>query len=249
MREKLDIVSAAARIRSELAEKGLRAEQVTDLVRAREILETMGAGSNNTESKGPYVTKWLDPFGTPITERHSFWLFLYKDHMPVAKVATRYDLLGRESLRSFYSRTLRALHPNDRSAPPPDRFPAVTDTITGNVAFCGDLFVTKAARALDPVPSMIALNYMLMNLNWGTPDWTVCFVREADGRRWEWTQRYWTMHKDTTSLAYPPSAPQRHIWMGVLDADGFERIIDRNLHSTAVPDMNDQEHLVPAPPG
>lgn len=235
MLEKLDACVSAASLVNEIGMAGLKVRQISDLSEARRLLDVMGALNSDNKSNGPYVTKFLDPHKNILTRDQSFWLFLFDENdVPVGKMATRIDRLREESLHNFMVRAVHALHPDCADPPSPDRIPSFANEISGSVAYCGDLYMSDAARLRGQVPAFIRLNYLLMLMEWGVPDWTLCFVWEKKGQSWKWLDDNWIITKNTCSYSFPLSAENRDVWMGAMNKANFTKIVSQTLHSTAV---------------
>lgn len=225
MFETLEIFAAAETLLASIRMRGFTCRQTSDFEEVRSVLHQMGAFGNDTDAD-QYVTKFLDPYRTPVTREHSYWLFLMKDGQPVGKMATRLDRLGEESFKSFATRAIMSVHPEDRAMPPEDRFPEIAERIRGNVAYCGDLYMAPKVRRDVPVTEFIDLNYLLMYMRWGAPDYTVCYVRERDGLKWNWMEPHWNIERNTLSFSHPSSSQKRDIWMGWLPRENFLRIVE-----------------------
>ncbi len=225
MFETLEIFSAAELLMSSMRTSGYTCKQTSDFEEVRSILHQMGAFGNDTDADS-YVTKFLDPYRTPVTREHSYWLFLMLDGQPVGKMATRLDRLGDETFKSFATRAVMSVHPEDRAMPSDDRFPAVASEISGNVAYCGDLYISPKARRTAPVTDFVNLNYLLMYMRWGAPDYTICYVRERDGKKWNWMEPHWNIETDTLSFSHSSSSTKRDIWMGWLPKSNFITLVE-----------------------
>ena len=209
-----------------LEAKGVTALQVTDLNLSIDLLSEMGALTNDIEAGGPYVTRWLDPRRNVLSSATSFWIFLFdRDGRIVGKLGNRYDEIGRDSFHDFAARALGAIHPDDPEQPPHTRFPQIAHTISGNLAYCGDLFIDQALRQQRLVPDLIKLNYWIVASKWPRMDWAVNYVRASHGMQFSWTDRHWMMFPDTVDFSYPPSSPFRGHWFGCATRRMFSELI------------------------
>lgn len=209
-----------------LESKGVRAVQVTDLNMVVDLLAQMGALTNDIEAGGPYVTRWLDPRKNVLSSQTSFWIFLFdSEGRIIGKLGNRYDELGRDSFYQFAARALGAIHTDDPSQPPLERFPHIAHEITGNLAYCGDLFIDEAWRHHRLVPDLIKLNYWIVASKWDEMDWAVNYVRASHGVQYSWTNAHWMMFPETVDFSYPPSSPFRGHWFGCASREMFADLI------------------------
>lgn len=221
---KLDFMRACERLRLGIERHGLRVEEVDNLTVARKILDQIGANTSDTKADGPYATRWLDPLKSPVAGGNSFWLFAFdQENQPVAKIAARMDPLGPESFRDYAERTLYALYPSDPGPIPPERFPACTEGITGNVGYVGDLYVPQRYGGHGVAQALCQLTYMLMYSRWSI-DFIVTYVWESETRR-TWIRAPWRVEHNTVSFSHPPSTGPMNIAMVWVDRLGFRQVI------------------------
>lgn len=214
---------------------GLESEMVDDLSRAKGVLNEMGALSHNSDAKGPYVTKILDPYSNTLSSATSFWLFLYdKSGTPVSKTATRYDDIGTDTFAAWASRAVYSYHPGNNAVIPPNRFPSEAQEISGRITYCGDTYISPAHRSPALAKIFIDLNYALMYLKWGVPDWTTCYLRHADYLRWRSSWTNWKWSENASDFSQPPDSECRGLVFGHMDRRAFaEKII--GLQSQSYP--------------
>lgn len=224
--DELTSAQAIVSYQHRLEMKGVRAVQVTDLNVVIDMLARMGALTNDIEAGGPYVTRWLDPRKNILSSKTSFWIFLLdQDDRIVGKLGNRYDELGRDSFYSFAARAVSAIHTEDQTRPPIERFPSIAHEISGNLAYCGDLFIDEGWRHLGLVPDLIKLNYWIVASKWDDMDWAVNYVRASHGKQFSWTNKHWMMFPDTVDFSYPPSSPFRGHWFGCATREMFADLI------------------------
>ncbi len=224
--DELPTAQAIVSYQHRLELKGVRAVQVTDLNLVIDVLAEMGALTNDIEAGGPYVTRWLDPRRNVLSSETSFWIFLFDSNgKVVGKLGNRYDELGRDSFYEFAERALGALHPDDPERPPHTRFPKISHVISGNLAYCGDLFIDEAWRERRLVPDLIKLNYWIVASKWAEMDWAVNYVRASHGTQFSWTDRHWMTFPETVDFSYPPSSPFRGHWFGCATKKMFADLI------------------------
>ena len=224
--DELPAAQAIVSYQQRLESKGIRAVQVTDLNLVIDLLEDMGALTNDIEAGGPYVTRWLDPRRNVLSSKTSFWIFLFDSSGKiVGKLGNRYDEIGRDSFYEFAARALGAIHTDDPERAPHERFPLIAETISGNLAYCGDLYIDSAWRQQRLVPDLIKLNYWIVASKWPRMDWAVNYVRASHGVQFSWTDRHWMMFPETVDFSYPPSSPFRGHWFGCATRRMFEELI------------------------
>lgn len=224
--DELPAAQAIVSYQRRLESKGVRAVQVTDLDLVMDVLADMGALTNDIEAGGPYVTRWLDPRRNVLSSKTSFWIFLFDiDGRVVGKLGNRYDEIGRDSFYKFAARALGAIHTDDPERAPYTRFPPIAHEITGNLAYCGDLFIDKDWRHQGLVPDLIKLNYWIVASKWADMDWAVNYVRASHGVQYSWTNKHWMMFPDTVDFSYPPSSPFRGHWFGCATREMFADLI------------------------
>lgn len=224
--DELPTAQAIVSYQHRLETKGVHAVQVTDLDLAIDVLAEMGALTNDIEAGGPYVTRWLDPRKNVLSSETSFWIFLFDtDGKVIGKLGNRYDEIGRDSFYKFAARSLGALHPDDPETAPFTRFPAIAHEISGNLAYCGDLFIDQDWRHQRLVPDLIKLNYWIVASKWAEMDWAVNYVRATHGIQYSWTDQHWMMFPETVDFSYPPSSPFRGHWFGCATREMFADLI------------------------
>lgn len=224
--DELPSAQAIVSYQRRLEMKGARVIQITDLDVVVEMLAEMGALTNDIEAGGPYVTRWLDPRKNVLSSQTSFWMFLVDDTgQIIGKLGNRYDELGRDSFYEYAARALRVIHSDDPANPPSERFPQIAHEITGNLAYCGDLFIDDAWRHKGLVPDLMKLNYWIVASKWDNMDWAVNYVRASHGRQFSWTKKHWMMFSDTVDFSYPPSSPFRGHWFGCATREMFADLI------------------------
>lgn len=224
--DELPTAQAIVSYQHRLESKGVRAVQVTDLSLVIDILGEMGALTNDIEAGGPYVTRWLDPRRNVLSSETSFWIFLFDaEGRIVGKLGNRYDEIGRDSFYEFAGRALGAIHPDDPERPPYTRFPPIAHSISGNLAYCGDLYIDDDWRQQRLVPDLIKLNYWIVASKWAEMDWAVNYVRASHGMQFSWTDRHWMMFPETVDFSYPPSSPFRGHWFGCATRRMFAELI------------------------
>lgn len=223
-------MTACVEIRREVEAHGVALVQPADLTEARELLTLMGAHNSDTESNGPYATRWLDPHRSPVSSVNSFWYFLLdKRGHPVGKIGARCDDIGAEGYRKFARRALAALYPEDRVLCLASRFPDVADTFTGQITYCGDLHLPHYLRGKKLGSLLTDLVYLNMQIRWGLIrpiDYLVTYIRQRDQGR-GWIQSPWRVEPETASFSHPPSTigtPSQMIWC---DRAGFLEVIRR----------------------
>ncbi|MEM9058951.1 MAG: hypothetical protein AAGD13_00690 [Pseudomonadota bacterium] len=222
----LELARGICRLDAFLSEFGLRAQMECDLTRALVILDQLGVASTDAEGNQVYSTKLLHPERSGLRNGECFFLFLFDGPNVVGKIAARRDCLSNgDNWKTYGSRLLKALYPEDPAPVAADRFPPITEQITGNVTYAGDLYLRKGTYGGAPVRAFVLMLYYLVAAWWSVPDWLVCYVRARQTENRSWMDGPWQFIPEALSFSHPPSATDRSTWMGYLDKPGFTSLL------------------------
>lgn len=119
----------------------------------------------------------MSPSMHDFTEGTCFWLFLEKEGVPIAAVATKLELLGDEPISQYWMRANRRQYGLQGEVTVSD---TATNQLRGRVAYIGELFVSKGQRGRREMLNA-AMHYLhaMIFLEWGV-DFSYAFVRDRD---------------------------------------------------------------------
>ena len=171
MARSLDLIKVGGECLGALAETGVEVEMIADFTVAQAIALEMGK---------PGFTAKLSSEYNDFTEENGFWLFMKEQGEYVASVATRYDNVGRESMRDYMIRTMRRHYPQEGGETLLEFTDALPPGFYGRMAYIGELFVRPDRRG-----SRQRLRYLMFLLHtciaskWPV-DWIYAMMRDRD---------------------------------------------------------------------
>ncbi len=171
----MDTIERAAllgQLQHELYEDGYTVEEMNDLPGVNALVTALGK---------PYLTPFSSPLHNDFTAQSVIWLLGKKHGEPVFLGCARLEDLGTESVASYWPRIMSRHYGPDRDGPViRDVRPEVSTRVGGKMVYFGDLYVSPKARgSRSTLRSLIQIGHLAVSLKWN-PDWTYCFIREAD---------------------------------------------------------------------
>ncbi|TNE62202.1 MAG: hypothetical protein EP341_00375 [Sphingomonadales bacterium] len=125
------------------------------------------------------LSSLMSPSMHDFTEGTCFWLFIYKDGMPVAAVASKREQLGDEAIGNYWRRANARQYGVEHTC---DVSVLATEHLHGDVAYIGELFVKKGERGKREL-LRAAMHYLhaIIFLEWKV-EYSYAFIRDRDVR-------------------------------------------------------------------
>lgn len=199
-----------------LEAQGLRLRLVSDPEAAAELLD---------RTDRDFSTFPLDGQRVAFTRTNAFWLFAMEGEKVFAGCGVRLDDLGGEEFGPYYLRTSVPTF-GQPAYVIGDGFPA--DTLTGRVAYCGDLVSPKASSKGLAANNMLRLFCFYMQYRIFTDlrsDWVYCVMRDRQFARGA-PQSYGFLSNlpfcwDWKECPYPGGRPE---WISFLKCSDIGRL-------------------------
>jgi hypothetical protein len=223
----LDLITVGGECLGALAEHGIEVEMITDFPTAEAIALEMGK---------PGFTAKLSGAFNDFTEESGFWLFLRQEGRYIASLATRYDNVGRESMRDYFIRTMRRHYPHESGETLIEVTEAMPPGFEGRLAYIGELFVRPDARgSRQRLRHLMFLMHTCIASKWSV-DWIYAMMRDRDVKAGFASQYGFTTHLPGVArwASPPPEGRGDSEWLVAISAaqlDHMMRHYARSLES------------------
>ncbi len=226
-----DTALLCAHLSDDLKKDGIFLEQCSDF----EKIERFAA-----DIKKPGILPILSPTDNDFFETNCFWLLARarerdadpeQKGRPVGMIGMRRDQSGRESLKSYSERKLRALFPTEANvAIRPDRLPSFANDIKGDIVYMGDLYFSSERRSAlvkrENMRKFATIAYSLIYLKWSDLDWIYAFIRDEDASRSAlWLYRARHSGSFAHSWSQGPSVDEFPHWLLASEKPDLEELI------------------------
>lgn len=221
----IEAAAALGALRASMVAEGYTVRQVEDVATIPELIERVGK---------PYLTPLSSPLHNDLTEGNSIWLVAEEGDEPVYLGCARLEDLGRESIASYWSRSLERAYPNREGEGVIENVRLEVDrAIGGRIVYFGDLFVKGHRRgSRKALRTFVAIGHLAVSLKWN-PDWTYCFVREADVLRGAAALYGFTMlYPNPFSWVNPPYPRDNSEWLATLPRSEVWHCVEAALNAS-----------------
>ncbi len=115
------------------------------------------------------------------TSANCFWMFLKRDGRIIGGACAKYDDLERETVASYWERTLKRHYPVPGAQTVFVRAESAACQLRGRMVYMGDLFIQKEERGS---PHLIRyythLLFVTVRMKWPDVDWIYVFLRSQE---------------------------------------------------------------------
>ncbi len=171
MGNSLDLIKVGGECLGALAEAEIEVETITDFARAERLTREMGKEGLTPKLSGAY---------NDFTEESGFWLFMKERGEYITAIATRYDNVGRESVRDYMVRTMRRHYPHAHGHTLVGFTDAMPPEFHGRLAYIGELYVRPGWRgSRQRLRHLMFLLHCSIAAKWPV-DWIYAMMRDRD---------------------------------------------------------------------